>query len=262
MHCRSLTGMPKGGTKAVNNKHFSALIGADFPRDAYGELFSLDCITNVYVLPPDPSVNSSIKTHPDTVLCVFRGVIYCHESYAAIAADTLCEIAEECGLTLCPCGGRRSGIYPFDTAFNALCDPKERFIIARESSICEPLKPLCRNTRQGYAACCAQIINDTVVTADPAIEKTALRLGLAAKRISGGGILLKGYEKGFIGGCTGIVRGDITDTVLTVGDPNSCEAGRELAALCKKMNVPVIPLGSGPLTDVGGIKLIPVKQRP
>ena len=246
----------------MKNKRFAALVGADFPKDAYGELFSLECVTNVYVLPPDPSVDSPIKTHPDTIMCVFRGVLYFHESYAAAAADILKEIADECGLTLCPCGGRRSGFYPFDAAFNALFDPKERFIIARESSICEPLKPFCSDTRQGYASCCAQVINDTVVTADPAIEKTALRLGVAAERIRGGGILLKGYDKGFIGGCTGVIHKGGTDTVLTVGDPHSCEAGRELAALCEKMNVPVIPLGSGPLTDVGGIKLIPVKQHP
>ena len=237
---------------------YIAIVGADMPADALADLEKLDSVRETVVLRPDTDITSPICTHPDTILCIFKGKLYCHKNYAE-KNPQIEYICSACGLEAVPCDTKRSGTYPLDVSFNALSDAENKHLIARKASVCDPLKEMCLDAKQGYAACCAVFVGDTVVSADPSIIRTARAAGLPYRSINGDGIMLRGYDKGFIGGCTGtLTSADGTPAVLTVGDPTSCPAGRELHNFCKESGVRLIPLGSGPLTDVGGIKTVPV----
>ena len=255
---RELLCYKNAGKEHGTLQKYIALVGADMPADALADLEKINTVCETVVLKPDTDITSPICTHPDTILCIFKGRLYCHKNYAEKnpQIEYICSV---CGLEAVPCDTKRSGTYPYDVSFNALCDSGNRFLIARKASVCAPLKEMCLDTKQGYAACCAVFVGDTVVSADPSIIKTARAAGLPYRSVNGKGIKLRGYGKGFIGGCTGTVTSaDGTPTVLTVGDPASCPAGRELYDICKGSGVRLVPLGSGPLTDVGGIKTVPV----
>ena len=61
--------------------------------------------------------------------------------------------------------------------------------------------------KQGYAKCSVlSVCNDAVITADAGIAKILQSKEIEVLKIKEGGIYLKGYETGFIGGCGGMIE--------------------------------------------------------
>lgn len=232
---------------------YLALVGEDCPTAAVNALRRHEDIYNVCVLPPDSLIDSPIATHPDTIMFIHAAKLYCHRSYAEKNAELIQYICHSCGMSITTDNSKRGGKYPFDCGYNALSVPAADIIIGNKNALADTVK--CRpvtHTNQGYAACCAAAIGKTVITADTSIKSAAETAGLEVFPVTGGDMALRGYNTGFIGGCTGV-----TDkTVFTVGDPYSCTTGRELTRFCKDRGYELVPLCSGILTDVGGIKLI------
>lgn len=225
--------------------NYIALVG-NIPDAAVKKLSDFVNIEKVYRLPPDTLIDSPISNHPDTIMCIHGGKLYCHELYAEKNESLLSEICRRGKLTLCPQSGERSGVYPFDCTFNALCVNGRG--IGRKKSLCPPLSEICINTNQGYAACCGLDAGGTVITADPSIKKSCEKHGIPVFTIDGVDILLPGYENGFIGGACGFCEGRL----FTFGD-----AGAALIDFCRARGFELISLRDGPLTDYGGIKFIP-----
>lgn len=232
---------------------YIALAGA-CPADAIKKLTELRNIEKVFVLPPDRLIDTPIKNHPDTILCIYNGKLYCHEDYAKENREILSEICSTASLELKAQSGERNGNYPFDCAFNALVIPSENAVIGRKKSLCPPLSEICENTNQGYAACSSLVINETVVTADPSIAAAAERLKIRCRMLSGGDIILPGYDTGFIGGCGGF----FDNTLCLFGNPELTKTGNELLSFCRQEAVETISLCDGPLTDYGSVKFVPL----
>lgn len=235
-------------------REFIALAGEECPASAKERLCQLKSVRKVFFLPPDGLIDSPIKSHPDTILCVYDGKLFCHEVYAEKNRDMLCEICTDAGLELCAQKGERNGTYPFDCAFNALSVPEKNAVIGRKKSLCPPLSSAAVNCNQGYAACAALDIGGTVLTADESVLKSVRAANINAVKISGGDISLPGYDTGFVGGCGGFYN----NTLCVFGNPRLCKTGEELIGYCNENGIELISLCDGPLADFGGIKFLPL----
>lgn len=109
--------------------------------------------------------------------------------------------------------------------------------------------------RQGYAKCSTVVVNDlSIITADPSIGQAAKLVGLDVLQISPGGIELKGYTYGFIGGCCGLIG---KNKLAFAGNIRTHPDYSQIYKFCYEKEVELISLADMPLTDIGGI--IPLK---
>ncbi len=223
-----------------------AIVGKSMPEAAVNKLTKE---YTVFVIPPDVSVAPEVFSHPDMILTVFDGKLFCHESYTS---EIIPQIAELCGLKVVYCRGKRSEKYPEDVAFNVLSVGDK--LIGRQDSVAPELREYgIIDTRQGYAGCTSLFAAGHVISADPAILSSAAGAGIPTVRISGEGIELPGYSTGFIGGACGVCG----DKIYICGEPNTSPAGRDLQKACRELGLRLISLCGGPVTDVGGIKFLP-----
>lgn len=111
------------------------------------------------------------------------------------------------------------------------------------------------SVRQGYAKCSTVVVNDSsIITADPSIAQAAKLVGLDVLQISPGGIELKGYSYGFIGGCCGLIG---KNKLAFAGNIRTHPDYSQIYKFCYEKEVDLISLADMPLTDIGGI--IPLK---
>lgn len=236
---------------------YVAIVGERCPELAVTRLLSLPEVAEVVKLPPDTQIAEPIADHPDSLICIFDGVLYAHSEYTKNALRELSYICEKASLELCPVDCERGCKYPLDCGFNALILPDRRQLIGRRKSLAEPLKSLCTaNTNQGYAGCTALYAGGTVITADPSIKEASQALGIPVYSISGKDISLPGYNEGFIGGA----GGSFDNTVCLFGSPEYSQSAREVKDFCKRNSLSLICLEDAPLTDRGGIKFMPIKR--
>lgn len=106
---------------------------------------------------------------------------------------------------------------------------------------------------QGYSKCSLlSVCDDAIITADAGIAKAAGSHGIEALKIHGGGIYLKGYDTGFIGGCGGMVEEKILGTS---GDFRSLQSRdyENIKDFLRNRNIYIENLGGKTLCDIGGI---------
>lgn len=146
--------------------------------------------------------------------------------------------------------------YPDDIALN--CFYINRKLFCKEKYTAEHLLNYCQsnggevvNVKQGYAKCSTAIVNkNAIITADASIAKAAENSGLEVLRIQSGGILLHGYDTGFIGGCCGLISGKtLAFTGRLAGHPDA----EKMRAFCESKGIAVVELTDTPLIDIGGI---------
>ena len=105
---------------------------------------------------------------------------------------------------------------------------------------------------QGYVKCSVCVLNEnTIITDDKSIERAANSNGLNVLRYDGNDVVLKGYDRGFIGGtCGKISHGEIVFTGRFKTD--------EIERFANDAGIKVKYLSDGAPYDVGSI--IPIKE--
>lgn len=105
--------------------------------------------------------------------------------------------------------------------------------------------------KQGYAKCSVlAVAKDAVITADPGIAKILQQKEIEVLIIKEGGIYLKGYDTGFIGGCGGMVEEKILGTS---GSLKSISDYENIKDFLRNRNIYAENLGGKSLRDIGGI---------
>ena len=105
--------------------------------------------------------------------------------------------------------------------------------------------------KQGYAKCSVlAVCEDAVITADPGIAKILQGKEIEVLKIKEGGIYLKGYDTGFIGGCGGMVEQKILGTA---GNLKSIKDYENIKDFLRNRNIYAENLGGRMLRDIGGI---------
>ena len=106
------------------------------------------------------------------------------------------------------------------------------------------------NTRQGYSRCCACPVGENaLISADRSILSAARSSGIDTLEISVGGVALREFDYGFIGGACGV----LDDRIYFAGDIMSHPDGERIVTFCRKRGIEVVSLSDEGLTDVGSI---------
>ena len=220
------------------------IINGNLPAEALRGLEKL--ADSVVKVPAAKALPGALSTHPDMLIHVSpEGPICAPEILAGLLAEGVHARAGDAD---------PGAVYPADVRYNCfalngvlICNTAHtdgavlRFYRDRGAEIID--------CRQGYASCSALRLPGGVVTADKHIAAACERAGADVLRISPGGIVLDGYDYGFIGGCGGMVGGKLA----LFGDPLTHPDGERVVAFAAAHGVEVVPLCEGVLTDFGGI---------
>ncbi len=107
--------------------------------------------------------------------------------------------------------------------------------------------------RQGYTRCNLFLINKKhYLTSDTGIDETLQRYGLEGLCVSPDGIVLSGFQNGFIGGTIGIYG----ETVFLTGSLQQYPEGQKVKHYLEELHYEIVELYDGPLLDAGGILFI------
>jgi len=142
------------------------------------------------------------------------------------------------------------------TCYNAAID--EYFLVHRLEYTdpvilenCHYLKKI--SVRQGYARCNLLLLKDShYITSDKGIDRSMQRAGLKGFFVKPEGIILPGFQNGFIGGAMGLTG----DYVFIIGSLKYFPEGRKIIDFLNNLDYHVIELYEGPLFDGGGILFI------
>jgi hypothetical protein len=200
------------------------------------------------LLPPFPALAEPVAAHPDMLIFLGRK-LYCHADYLPLARRELERIAEVAGLELETTNEPIGNEYPLDVLFNAFA--VGNMLFGKADSISEKLKTDFEsiiNLRQGYAKCSTCAVSERAfITADESVKKALLAQGFEVLKISAGGVELKGYDCGFIGGASG----SDGERVYFCGSLDLHPDGEEIKAFCASHGRPAVSLSGEPLYDVG-----------
>ena len=230
------------------------LISGEFPAYAHA-LEQRDIL--VYRTIADDRLDLPVQFHPDMQFCDFG-----EGNMLALKGSALCESLFEDGFSVSETARTPQKSYPNDVLCNVLLVGEHAFGNPRslDSRILEEIHQ--RNyqfhaVKQGYAACSACVVDKTsMITADMGIYKAGIRAELEVLLIAQGGILLKGYEMGFIGGCCGKIA---FDEMVFTGRLCTHASGKEIRRFLESRNIRITELSDTPLVDIGGI--IPLREK-
>lgn len=107
------------------------------------------------------------------------------------------------------------------------------------------------NIKQGYAKCSCLVTEDFIITSDGGIYES-LKDFIPIYKINHGGIKLKNFNYGFIGGATGVLGKKIFFT----GDFSHHSSHEEILKIIKKYNYEIETLSKDLIEDFGTIYFI------
>lgn len=176
-------------------------------------------------LPDNPLLDKRLSPHTDLSVFKYNDILILG---AHLGTETIVNNLTNRGYRVKICGAEQSCAYPKDVN---LCAALIGNKVLHNSNYTDPeiLALGLENiyVKQGYARCTALIIDDkSIITADNGIASAAKRCGIDVLLISDEGIILDGFDKGFIGGASFMAG----DTVYFIGDINRHPDG---AAICE-----------------------------
>jgi len=111
------------------------------------------------------------------------------------------------------------------------------------------------NVKQGYTKCSVCILDSkTVITSDRKLSEAAGANGIESFLIEPGGIELKGFDYGFIGGASGLLD---EKRIAFTGRLDSLEKSGELTTFLNSRGFSAVNLSEGKMVDYGSV--IPIK---
>ncbi len=205
-------------------------------------------------LPSYQRLGQYVSSHADLLLCPIGKKIFTYREYF----DALPQLEEAFvmrGYEIVKLEDSVAPDYPSDIALNCLFTDRYVFANTRHTSFevlryASELGYISVNVKQGYARCTAlPISGNAFITADPSIASAAEKLSVDVLRISPSGVSLEGYDRGFIGGASGLFE----DRIFFAGDILSHEDGKRIVEFCKAHKKEVVSLSNEELKDIGSI---------
>lgn len=153
--------------------------------------------------------------------------------------------------------------YPGNIIYNAVCTGKyfihnmkytSKELLFNVKSRFEDITYV--NVSQGYTRCnCLPVDDRSFITSDHGIAKALENHDADVLLICPGHIILRGFDYGFIGGCSGNLIIDDRRTLVFNGDIYSHPDFKRIAAFLDKHNINYIGFDGYPLEDIGSILL-------
>lgn len=213
--------------------------------DIVSELKALDIECLQYW--ENPLINNETKYHPDMMFYkLTNGSLLCSGNIGLVhKLDTFVKIIRS--------NTNAKDGYPKDCAFNCFfakncliygLSAAEEII---EDAACAGLE--LKSVKQGYAACSTVKVTDSAfISSDKGIVQALKATGNDALLVSNEGILLNGYNNGFIGGCALTTENYIAFT----GDIKQHKDFNNIKSFAKNYNKNIISISNKVLYDYGG----------
>lgn len=107
------------------------------------------------------------------------------------------------------------------------------------------------HVNQGYTKCSACIVNEnSIITSDYKLSKEVEKHGIECLLISPGGIVLPGFDYGFIGGCCGLIS---KNTMAFTGNLDNIQDNYKLYDFLYSKGIEVKILSTKQIFDIGSI---------
>lgn len=222
-----------------------------------------DFFDPVITLPPEYSLPTPVNSHPDMIMCCLHDKLFLSEQYYLENKALIDQISSLSGLAAAPTDDIRTHVYPGDVSYNIGIG--SNFIICREDAVSRSVinYSLCHgdtlvSVRQGYSACSCLITDSAVLTADCGIIIALNKHKIPSVQLNANGILLPGYNEGFIGGASGY----FDKKIFIFGNAANLQCFAELSAFAQSAGYTIISLSndqSDAVFDYGGIKIFEIK---
>ena len=221
------------------------------------EMFEKVTGIKTLALKPYFRLDKPVSSHADMLINIIEDRIFCYEDYY-LENKIIFDIAENEGYSIIKCTPPESSEYPYDIGLNALILGKKIFgnikHLSKELiSYAVEMGYELINVKQGYTACSTLVLNEKcIVTADSSIKKSMEKENIEVIFIDDSSIKLNGYNKGFIGGASGVV----CDNICFFGNPATLDRYESIKEKIISLKMNEISIMSGEVYDFGGIKLI------
>lgn len=203
----------------------------------------------IITVPPSPLLPCPVAHHAD-MLCCHAGwdtVVTCDRAVG--------EKLGRYGITAVMSDAMPGDKYPSDCILNCLV--LEHIAVGRRASLDSRLLAALEgrgikliDVRQGYSRCSVAVVDEySLITADTGISAALIAEGYDVLLIRPGGIILEGYDTGFIGGCCGKTA---ADRMLFCGNPATHPDGERILEFLSSKGVRAEASHDGMLTDFGG----------
>lgn len=212
----------------------------------------------VISLPRAEYLAEPVSAHPDMLMFMGFGKLFCHNGYYQGNKNLFDKIAEASGLELAVSGQHTSAEYPYDVLFN--CVLLGNRLLCNRNTVSEMILNEATSkdfeiihTNQGYTKCSVCKVNDNaIITSDKSIYKVCISHKIDALLISAEGVRLCGYNCGFVGGASGCDG----ENIYFCGDISLHPDGEKIVEFCNSHGRNLISLSDEELYDVGSILFI------
>lgn len=226
----------------------SLILGQCYVEELQTSLEKLDI--RIIPLPPNHKIDSRLACHADlSAVYLGNSEILLSSAMPNSFAELLQQEGLRCRISLQEQGSK----YPFDSNLNCVLLNK---LFLGNLNIADPmLKALAENketvlhVNQGYARCSTCIVNEyAFITADAGIYKALSDAGYDVLKINPGGIILPGFDYGFIGGASFKIS---ENQIAFTGHLNNHPSKAEIIDFLNKHGVKPVFLTSKPIFDIG-----------
>lgn len=213
---------------------------------------------DVMSLPCADHLAEPVSAHPDMLIFMGFGKLFCHSEYFERNAELISRLATLSGLEMCLSDEKTDKEYPLDVLFNCvaignnlLCNTKT----VSKTVLCEAqsrgMKIL--HTNQGYSKCSVcKVSENAVITSDNSIARVCTENGIDVLIINEGNVALAGYDHGFIGGASG----SDGKNIYFCGDITRHPNAENIVDFCRKHGKNAVSLSDEPLYDIGSVFFI------
>ncbi len=203
-----------------------------------------------------------ISAHPDMSMVKVNSKWFInsaiHNVFTFFSDRELCLLFDEKSSNLINCDEIKLK-YPKDIALNCLVMGDKLF--CNSKNLHENVRNYAEkcgidiiDVKQGYAKCsCAKVSETAVITEDEGMAKALSKNGIDVLLINKGYVRLDGYDCGFIGGASGLIKNNLLAFNGKITAHPDCQL---IYSFCKKNGVEVVELCQKPLYDVGSILVI------
>ncbi len=228
-----------------------AVCDSRIPASAKNKLY--EYCDRVILLPPFSALAEPVSAHPDMLIFPIENekVIFTHGAYL----DECQKSFFGTGYEIISISESASEKYPNDILLNAA--KIGDYIFGRRANISSAVISYADKNglnmidiKQGYARCSiCKVSENAIISADPSVLKAAEKMNIEALKISEGGINLRGYDKGFIGGASG----NDGENVFFCGDIGNHSDGERIIEFCASHGKNAVSLSTEELYDVGTV---------
>lgn len=207
-------------------------------------------IGEIHALQTDKITYSAVSGHPDIFICKVNNAVI-------IAPNTGSKIRQKLDdINISIFEGKNSigTNYPLSAHYNAVIT--EKYLIHNLKYTDPSIIEACNHhkqidVKQAYTRCSTiALANDRFITSDKGIQKALVKNGLEVLFVKPDGILLPGFDNGFIGGTCGIYG----STIFFIGNLDHFQEGEKVKQFLTGYKI--IELYDGPLFDGGSLIFI------